>query len=144
MIKGYTVGSFDLFHIGHLNILKQAKKYCDYLIVGLNSDETMLRCKNKLPVMPYEERKQILEAIFYVDEVIKVECMGPGQKADDWNVRLEVDVVFSGDDHKGNPEWRELIEYKNKHGGEVKLFPYTKTTSSTMIRQVLEDRLKDS
>ena len=70
MIIGYTTGVFDMFHIGHLNILRSAKERCDYLIVGLNSDETMLRCKNKLPIIPYAERKQILESIKYVDEVV--------------------------------------------------------------------------
>lgn len=139
-IIGYTVGSFDLFHIGHLNILKKAKENCDYLIVGLNSDETMLRCKNKLPVIPYEERKQILEAIKYVDEVIKVECQQKDTKADDWEIRLKADVVFSGDDHKDSPEWHELIEYKKTHGGKVMFFPYTKTTSSTLIRKILSER----
>ena len=137
---GYTCGSFDLFHIGHLNILKKAKKQCDYLIVGLNSDETMQRCKNKLPVIPFSERKQILEAVRYVDEVVKVECQAKDTKADDWEYRLKADIVFSGDDHKSSPEWQELIEYKQKHGGKVIFFPYTKTTSSTLIRKILEER----
>lgn len=136
-IIGYTVGSFDLFHIGHLNILKKAKENCDYLIVGINSDETMLRCKNKLPVIPYEERKEILEAIKYVDETVKVECPQKGAKADDWEIRLKSDIVFSGDDHRNSPEWQELINYKKIHGGRVIFFPYTKTTSSTLIRKVL-------
>lgn len=138
---GYTCGSFDLFHIGHLNILKKAKQQCDYLIVGLNSDETMLRCKNKLPVIPYPERKQILESIKYVDKVIKVECPQKDVKADDWEYRLSADVVFSGDDHSSSPEWKELIDYKKKHGGKVIFFPYTKSTSSTLIRKILEDKL---
>ena len=140
-ILGYTVGSFDLFHVGHLNILKKAKEHCDYLIVGLNSDETMLRCKNKLPVIPYEERKEILEAIRYVDEVIKVECPQKDSKADDWDMRLKADVVFSGDDHKDSPEWVELMEYKKNNGGKVMFFPYTKTTSSTLIRKILLEKL---
>lgn len=141
---GYTVGSFDLFHIGHLNILKKAKAQCDYLIVGLNSDETMVRCKNKAPIIPYSERKQILEAIKYVDEVVKVECPHKDTKADDWHYRLSADVVFSGDDHNTSPEWQELIEYKSKHGGKVVFFPYTKTTSSTLIRKILEEKIATS
>lgn len=139
-IIGYTCGSFDLFHVGHLNVLKKAKKQCDYLIIGLNSDETMLRCKNKLPVIPYNERKEILEAIRYVDKVIKVECPRQNAKADDWQQRLDADIVFSGDDHCESPEWQELIQYKKTHGGKVVFFPYTKTTSSTLIRKILEDR----
>lgn len=141
-IIGYTCGSFDLFHIGHLNILKQAKKQCDYLIVGVNSDETMYRCKNKWPVISFDERRQILEAIKYVDKVIKVECAGPGQKADDWQQRLDADVVFSGDDHVNGNEWLELQRYKKQHGGKVVFFPYTNTTSSTLIRKILEDRVR--
>lgn len=143
-IIGYTCGSFDLFHIGHLNILKKAKEHCDYLIVGLNSDETMLRCKNKLPIIPYSERKQILEAIKYVDEVIKVECPQKDSKADDWKYRTSADIVFSGDDHSSSPEWQELINYKKEHGGKVIFFPYTKSTSSTLIRKVLEDKAANS
>ncbi len=140
-IIGYTCGSFDLFHIGHLNILKKAKQQCDYLIVGLNSDETMLRCKNKLPIIPYSERKQILESIKYVDKVIKVECHAKDTKADDWKYRISADIVFSGDDHSSSPEWQELIKYKKIHGGKVVFFPYTKSTSSTLIRKVLEDKI---
>ena len=141
-IIGYTCGSFDLFHIGHLNILKKAKKQCDYLIVGLNSDETMIRCKNKAPIIPFSERKQILEAIKYVDEVIKVECQQKDSKADDWNYRLSANIVFSGDDHSSSPEWQELIKYKAQHGGKVVFFPYTKSTSSTLIRKTLEGTTK--
>lgn len=140
-IVGYTVGSFDIFHIGHLNILKKAKQHCDYLIVGLNSDQTMVRCKNKEPVIKYAERKQILEAIRYVDEVVKVECPAPGEKADDWGLRKKADVVFSGDDHKNAPEWRELIDYKEKHGGKVMFFDYTKSTSSTLLRKALIEKV---
>lgn len=140
-IIGYTVGSFDMFHIGHLNILKKAKERCDYLIVGVNSDETIERCKNKKSVIPFSERKEILESIKYVDEVIKVECLGTGMKADDWNIRISADVVFSGDDHKSSPEWIELAKYKKEKGGEVVFFNYTKSTSSTLLRKNLLDRL---
>ena len=141
-IIGYTCGSFDLFHIGHLNILEKAKNYCDYLIVGIISDETMVRCKNKEPVIPFEESKRILEAIKYVDKVIKVECPGPGERADDWEQRLMADVVFSGDDHGDTPEWKDLIAYKKEHGGKVIFFPYTKSTSSTLLRKVLIEKTK--
>lgn len=140
-IVGYTCGSFDLFHIGHLNILKKAKRQCDFLIVGLNSDETMQRVKNKMPIIEYKERKKILEAIRYVDKVIKVECLKAGDKADDWEIRKKADVVFSGDDHINGAEWQELIKYKQKYGGKVVFFPYTKTTSSSLIRKVLEKKV---
>ncbi len=142
---GYTCGSFDLFHIGHLNILKRAKENCDYLIVGLNSDETMLRCKNKLPVIPFNERKQILEAIRYVDKVIKVECLKPNSKADDWDTRLKADIVIASDECINHPEWQELAKLKqNSNSGKILFFPYTKTTSSTLIRKLLQDKLIDN
>lgn len=141
---GYTCGSFDLFHIGHLNILKHAKENCDYLIVGLNSDETMLRCKNKLPVIPFNERKQILEAIRYVDEVIKVECPKPGSKADDWDIRFKADIVIASNECINFPEWQELAKLKqNRDSGKILFFPYTETTSSTLIRKLLQNKLID-
>lgn len=140
-VTGYTVGSFDMFHIGHLNILKKAKKQCDYLIVGLNSDDTIRRCKGKNPIISYDERKAILESVRYVDKVIKVKCQKKDSKADDWKMRLDADIVFSGDDHKDSPEWRDLIEYKKNHGGKVVFFKYTKSTSSTLLRQVLASRV---
>ncbi len=144
-IIGYTCGSFDLFHIGHLNILKNAKENCDYLIVGLNSDETMFRCKNKLPVIPFEERKQILEAIRYVDKVIKVECLKPNFKADDWNIRVKANIVIASDECINYPEWQELAKLKQScNSGKILFFPYTKTTSSTLIRKLLQNKLIDN
>lgn len=142
-IVGYTCGSFDLFHIGHLNILKKAKKQCDYLIVGINSDETMLRCKGKLPIIPYTEREQIIKSIKYVDKVIKVEVPAKCAKGNDWQIRLESDVLFSGDDHKNEPDWDELKRLKKNNNTRLVFFSYTKTTSSTLIRKVLEDKVND-
>lgn len=141
-IIGYTCGSFDLFHIGHLNILKKAKSMCDYLIVGINSDETMLKCKGKLPVIPYPEREQIIKSIKYVDKVIKVEVPTKCAKGSDWQIRIESDILFSGDDHKNEPDWNELKQIKEKNGTRLIFFPYTKTTSSTLIRKVLEEKTK--
>ena len=71
--KGYTVGTFDMFHKGHLNLLRQAKEYCDYLIVGVHSDDWVMKCKNRPTVIPYEDRAAIVSAIRYVDEVVKNE-----------------------------------------------------------------------
>ena len=141
-IIGYTLGSFDLFHIGHLNILKKAKEQCDYLIVGINSDETIMALKNKVPIIPFDERCEIVRAIKYVDEVIRVDVPAKYQNGTDYNIRRSADIVFSGDDHKDDPDWQELIKYKETHGGKVVMFPYTKTTSSTIIREVLNERVK--
>ena len=142
-IIGYTVGSFDMFHIGHLNILKKAKKNCDFLIVGLNSDETMWRVKKKKPIVPFEERKAIVEAIRYVDKVVKVECAGLYERADDYELRVEADIVFSGDDHLNDPDWKQLSKEKQRNGTKIMMFPYTKTTSSTILRQALEERINE-
>ena len=68
--RGYTAGVYDMFHVGHLNVIKNAKSLCDYLIVGVSSDEVVIKNKNKVPVIPYEERKQIVEAIRYVDKAV--------------------------------------------------------------------------
>ena len=91
---GYTTGVFDLFHIGHLNVLKNAKAKCNYLIVGVSTDECVKTYKNKTPIIPFEERKAIVEAIEYVDEVVPQETM---DKFEAWE-RLHYNVLFHGDD----------------------------------------------
>jgi glycerol-3-phosphate cytidylyltransferase len=141
-IIGYTVGSFDMFHIGHLNILEKARSQCDYLIVGVNSDEAIQESKNKVPIVPCEERSRIISALRLVDEVIKVD-IEPDGKTTDYDVRLKVDRVFIGDDHKNDPEWTGLIRNKRTTGGHVVFFPYTKTTSSTKLRIVLDDKINE-
>ena len=95
---GYTTGVFDLFHIGHLNILRRAKEMCEYLIVGVSTDELVQEYKNKTPVIPFEERKAIVEAIKYVDEVVSQESM---DKVKMWE-KLKFDAVFHGDDWKNS------------------------------------------
>ena len=135
MKRVITYGTFDLLHYGHINLLKRAKQQGDYLIVALSTDEFNWNEKQKKSYFSYEIRKQLLEAIRYVDKVIKVECPAPNSKANDWQMRLKADIVFSGDDHASSPEWQELIEYKKKNGGKVKFLPYTKTTSSTILRE---------
>lgn len=137
-IIGYTCGTFDLFHIGHLNILRKAKSQCDYLIVGINSDETVQKVKNKTPIIGFNERREIIESIKYVDEVIKVDIDSPFSKGSDWQTRIECDVLFSGDDHINDPDWKELKALKEKNGTKIVFFSYTKSTSSTIIRNILE------
>lgn len=132
---GYTTGVFDLFHIGHLNILKRAKEQCDYLIVGVSTDELVRQYKNKTPVIPFEERKAIVEAIKYVDEVVPQESR---DKIEAFN-KYQFDVIFVGDDWKGSKVFDEVDEYMHKHGGRgVEYIPYTKNTSSTILKDTLK------
>lgn len=131
---GYTTGVFDLFHIGHLNVLKRAKEQCDYLIVGVTTDEEVKRIKNKIPVICFEERKQIVESIIYVDQVV------PENNADKitaWE-ELKFDVIFKGSDWKGSKKWNTYEDFFKPRGVEVVYFPYTEGTSSTQLRKVLE------
>src|SRR5690554_4408430 len=97
MVIGYTSGAYDLFHIGHLNILKNAKENCDYLIVGVTTDEEVLRLKGKKPIIPFEERVEIINAIHYVDEVYKEADSDKLIAYQD----LKFDKLFKGDDWKG-------------------------------------------
>ena len=100
MIIGYTTGVFDLFHIGHLNLLRKAKKQCDHLIVGVSTDE-LVTYKHKHAVIPFEERMEIVKAIKYVDEVVPQVNMN---KMEAWE-RLHFNVMFVGDDWKGTAKW---------------------------------------
>lgn len=134
MIIGYTTGVFDLFHIGHLNILRRAKEQCDYLIVGVSTDELVEEYKHKRPVICYEERKQIVEAIRYVDKVV------PQVNRDKYAAWEEIGFhkMFVGDDWKGSPLFNELeIKFKS-HGVDIVYFPYTQGTSSTKLSKVLD------
>ena len=138
MIKGYTTGVFDLFHIGHLNILKAAKKHCDYLVVGVTSDELSLKRKGKAPVIPLDERIEIIRSIRYVDDVVLQETMN---KFEAWK-RIRFDKMFVGSDWKGTEKWNNLeIEFE-KIGVEIVYFPYTENTSSTILRKVLNEMIK--
>ncbi len=136
-IIGYTTGVFDMFHIGHLNILKRAKEQCDYLIVGVSTDELCKSYKKKEPIIPYEERKAIIEAIKYVDEVVP---QTDRDKFAAWQ-RIGFDIMFVGDDWKNSPLFTELEKKFKNVGVKIVFFPYTKTTSSTILREKL-DKIK--
>lgn len=129
---GYTTGVYDLFHIGHLNLLRRAKEQCDYLIVGVSTDD-LVEYKGKRSVIPYEERKAIVEAIKYVDEVVEQADM---DKLAAWQ-RHHFDVMFVGDDWKGTDKWNKIEEQMRSVGVDVVYFPYTKKTSSTLLNQTL-------
>lgn len=130
---GYTTGVFDLFHVGHLNILKKAKEQCEFLIVGVSTDELVESYKNKKPIIPYEERKAIVESIKYVDKVIPQENMN---KFEAWE-KEKFDVLFHGDDWKNSDLYKENEKKLKEVGVEFVYFPYTKSTSSTIIREKL-------
>ena len=128
---GYTTGVFDLFHIGHLNILKRAKEMCDYLIVGVSTDELVENYKNKTPIIPYEERIEIVSAIKYVDEVVP---QIDRDKFGAWK-RLKFNVMFVGNDWKGSKLFNEVENKFKMVGVDIVYFPYTKGTSSTVLRE---------
>ena len=131
-IIGYTTGVFDLFHIGHLNILKNAKEHCDYLIVGVTIDE-LVSYKGTSAVIPFEERIKIVEAIKYVDEVVPQNSM---DKMEAWE-KLKFNKMFVGSDWKGTDKWNQFEEDFLKVGVIIEYFPYTKGTSSTHLKNVL-------
>lgn len=131
---GYTTGVFDLFHVGHLNILKRAKAQCDILIVGVSTDELVMAYKNKQPVIPYIERMEIVAGIKYVDKVVPQITR---DKIAAWE-HLLFDVMFVGDDWKGNALFNEVEEKFNQVGVEIVYFPYTKGVSSTIVKQKMK------
>ena len=131
---GYTTGVFDLFHIGHLNILKRAKLECDYLIVGITTDELALSAKKQKPVIPFQERMEIVESIKFVDEVVPQTSYN---KMEAWN-NLKFDRMFVGDDWKGTKEWIKIEKDLSQYNVEIIYFSYTIHTSSTMLRDILK------
>lgn len=135
MIIGYTTGVFDLFHIGHLNLLKNAKAMCDKLIVGVTSDE-LVSYKNKTAVIPFEERMEIVRNVVHVDAVVRQDSM---DKMEMWT-KLKFDLMFVGDDWHNTPKWDALEKDFNDVGVKIVFFPYTKGTSSTLINEILENR----
>lgn len=138
MIIGYTTGVFDLFHIGHLTMLKNAKSMCDKLIVGVTVDELVMY-KHKKAVIPFEERIEIVRSIEFVDAAIPQNTM---DKFETWQ-RLKFDVMFVGDDWYGSAKWQKYETQLNEVGVRIIYFPYTKGTSSTLINQTLINLRKD-
>ncbi|MCH5342493.1 MAG: adenylyltransferase/cytidyltransferase family protein [Acetatifactor sp.] len=128
---GYTTGVFDMFHIGHLNILKKAKEYCDYLIVGVTVDELVKEYKQKTPIVPYEERKAIVEAIKFVDEVVPQVSM---DKLDAWE-RLHFDALFHGSDWKNSELYNKIIEQFKTLNVDVIFISHTPGISSTQLAE---------
>lgn len=133
---GYIAGVFDLFHVGHLNLFKRAKELCDHLIVGVLVDELSVTFKNKKPVIPVEERIQIVDSIKYVDKAVVVEPETL-DKMVAWE-KYHFDCLFSGDDWKDNPVWDMEKKKLNSVGADIVFFPYTKGISSTQIRKSMK------
>ena len=135
-IIGYTTGVFDMFHVGHLNILKRAKEKCDYLIVGVSTDEVVKAYKNKTPIVNFSERKAIVESIRYVDKVVPQITMN---KLDAWN-ELHFDIMFHGSDWQGTAMYDKIIENLNSVGVEVVFLPHTDGVSSTLLSELLYNK----
>ena len=132
-IIGYAPGGWDMFHVGHINVLRQAKERCDYLVAGVVDDAMLKRAKGRSPIIPERERAAIVSHIRYVDEVL-VESQP--DKLRTWNER-PFDVFFKGDDWKGTAKGTELERRFPSVGVEVMYFPYTVHTSSTALRRAL-------
>ncbi len=131
---GYTTGVFDLFHIGHLNILEKAKEQCDYLIVGVSTDELVQNYKHKTPVIPFEQRIKIVEAIKYVDKVVP-------QVSLDKEIAYEkykFNAIFHGDDWKNSDLYNKMEKELSKHGVDIVYIKHTDGVSSTIIRDKME------
>lgn len=132
---GYVAGVFDLFHIGHLNLLRRAKEQCNYLIVGVVTDEGVIKHKKSKPAIPYEERMEIVRACRYVDQAVQI----PLDKGDtDEAYRLyKFDAQFSGSDYADDPKWKAKRDFLQKHGAELVFFPYTEGISTTQLKDVM-------
>ena len=133
---GYTTGVFDMFHIGHLNILKRAKEQCEHLIVGVTTDELCFRNKSKYPIICQEERVAIVEAIRYVDEVVFQSDMDKFAAV----CRCNADAVFVGSDWQGTPAWNRYEKEFAGVGCTVVYLSHTDGISSTALRERLNDK----
>jgi glycerol-3-phosphate cytidylyltransferase len=145
-VIGYTAGCYDLFHIGHLNILRRAAAECDYLVVGVNSDKAMKTYKGKLPIIPESERLEIVKSVRYVDEAVLVDDF---VRVDDNGTvpvfeKYRFDKLFIGSDHKEDPRWISVDETLRKSGSRVVYFPYTAHTSSTKLTAVIDKYTEES
>lgn len=134
---GYVPGVFDLFHVGHLNLLCNSKERCEYLIAGVLTDELVMHFKGRKPYIPFAERLAIVESIKYVDRAVAV-SFDNTVKFDAWKL-YGYDCHFSGDDHIGH--WSKEHEQLQSVGSNMEFFPYTPSTSSTQIKKLIEQSL---
>ncbi len=133
---GYISGVFDLFHMGHLNLFRRAKEYCEYLIVGVSTDEWVRKIKGTDPVVPFEERRAVVEACRYVDEAVEI----PTYAEDALNAwrKYRFDVQFSGSDYEHDKGWLDIKAKLEENGATVMFFPYTEGTSTTKRKDIIK------
>ncbi|HCH28816.1 MAG TPA: glycerol-3-phosphate cytidylyltransferase [Ruminococcaceae bacterium] len=132
---GYTTGVFDMFHIGHLNILKKAKEQCDFLIVGVSTDELVKEYKKKAPIVSFEERIAIVEAIKYTDKAVAQTTL---DKAQAWK-EYKFNAVFHGDDWKGSKMYNDIEKQLRDVGVDMVYIPHTEGVSSTLLSNKLRE-----
>lgn len=134
-VIGYTSGVYDLFHIGHLNLLKKAKEQCDYLIVSVSTDELVQEYKNRKPIINFKDRSAIVEAIKYVDKVV------PQINRDKLEAfhTFKFDKIFVGSDWKGSDLWNNLENELDQFGAKVVYFEYTAGTSTTEVKRIIKN-----
>lgn len=137
---GYTTGVFDMFHIGHLNVLKKAKEQCDYLIVGVSTDEVVQSYKHKTPIIPFKERIAIVRELKCVDKAVPQTSMN---KMEAWE-QLHFDALFHGSDWKGSDMYNKMIEEFSAVGVDVVFLPHTEGVSSTLLSEVLHKMNDDN
>ncbi|MBQ8133001.1 MAG: adenylyltransferase/cytidyltransferase family protein [Clostridia bacterium] len=137
--KGYTQGVYDMFHIGHLNLINNAKQFCEYLIVAVNSDELVKDYKHKTPIIPQEERRYIIENIKAVDEAVIAHTLDKVRQLKAYGF----DVIFIGDDWKGNPRWEETKRQLAEYGVDVVFLPHTDGVCSTDLREVEREKIDE-
>lgn len=132
---GYTTGVYDLFHVGHLNLLQKAKEQCDYLIVGVTTDE-LVSYKNAKAVINLEDRMTIVGGTKYVDKVVVQSNMN---KMEAWE-KYKFDLMFVGSEWQGTDTWNKFEEEFKEVGVEIRYIPYTQRVSSTKLRETLKNK----
>ena len=136
-VIGYTSGVYDMFHIGHLNVIKRAKELCDFLIVGVSTDEVVVNNKHKTPIIAFEERLAIVSAIKYVDKAVPQDRYDIEGKIETVR-KYHINVMFVGSDWQGTEKWNKIEAELSKIGCRVIYLPHTDGISSTMLREKIK------
>ena len=136
---GFTQGTYDMFHVGHLNLINHAKEYCEYLIVGVNSDKLVQEYKQKTPIINERERQMIVANLKTVDKCVITKTL---DKMSSWK-EYHFDAIFIGDDWKGNARWEKTEKQLKPYGVVVEYLPHTEGISSTLLRPIEKNRIKD-
>ena len=136
---GYTQGTYDMFHIGHLNLLRNAKSQCEYLIVGINSDALVQEYKQKTPVINESDREEIIKEMRSVDSTVICDTLDKVAMLE----RVQFDVIFIGDDWKGNARWSQTERDLKPFGVDVVYLKHTDGVSSTMLRTTKDNKVEE-